>query len=87
MSKILQFPNQEEESIAQSLVEGYGLEFPVDADKFFEIFLRFEDGGTVVELFDELIEAFPDKKESILSFPMYAEVDGELVRVKLPEKD
>lgn len=50
MSKILQFPNQEEESIAQSLVEGYGLEFPVDADKFFDIFFRFEDGGTVGEL-------------------------------------
>jgi hypothetical protein len=30
--------------------------------------------------------ALPDKKESILNFPMYAEVDGELVRVRLPEK-
>ena len=39
------------------------------------------------ELFDELIEAFPDKKESILNFPMYAEIDGELVRVRLPDKD
>ncbi len=62
-------------------MERYGLEFPVDADKFFEIFLRFENGGAVGGLFDELIEAFPDKKESILNFPMYAEVDGELVRV------
>jgi hypothetical protein len=31
--------------------------------------------------------AFPDKKESILNVPMYAEVDGKLVRATLPEKD
>ena len=87
MSKILQFPNQEEESIAQSLVEGYGLEFPKDADKFFDIFFRFEDGGTVGELFDALVEAFPEKKESILNVPMYVEIDGELKRAKLLRED
>ena len=39
------------------------------------------------ELFDELIEAFPEKRESILNFPMYTEIDGELVWATLPEKD
>ena len=52
------------------------------------VFFGYEEGEkTVGELFDELIEAFPDKKESILNFPMYAEIDGELVRVRLPERD
>ncbi len=87
MADVIQFPNQAERSIAQ-FVEGFGLEYPKDAKKFFEIFFGHEDGEKPVgELFDELIEAFPEKKESILNFPMYAEVDGELVRVRLPEKD
>jgi hypothetical protein len=87
MADIIQFPNQDERSIAQ-FIEGFGLEYPKDAEKFFEIFFGHEDAEKPVgELFDELIEAFPDKKESILNFPMYAEIDGELVRVRLPEKD
>jgi hypothetical protein len=87
MADIIPFPNQDERSIAQ-FIEGFGLEYPKDAEKFFEIFFEQEDGEkTVGELFDELIEAFPDKKESILNFPMYAEVDGELVRVRFPDKD
>ncbi|MCK5418908.1 MAG: hypothetical protein KAI93_10390 [Desulfobacterales bacterium] len=87
MADIIQFPNQDERAIAQ-FVKGFGLEYPKDAEKFFEIFFGHEEGEkTVGELFDELIEAFPDKKESILNFPMYAEIDGELVRVRLPEKD
>ena len=87
MADIIQFQNQGERSIAQ-FVEGFGLEYPEDAEKFFEIFFGHEEGEkTVGELFDELIEAFPDKKESILNFPMYAEIDGELVRVRLPDKD
>ncbi len=86
MADVIQFPNQEEKSIPQLFVEGYGLEFPKDVDMFFEIFLGFEDGGTIGELFDALIEAFPDKKESILNVPIYAEADGKLVRARLPEK-
>ena len=87
MADIIQFPDQDERAIAQ-FIEGFGLEYPKDAEKFCEIFFGYEEGEkTVGELFDELIEAFPDKKESILNFPMYAEVDGELVRVRLPEKD
>ena len=87
MADIIQFQNQDERSIAQ-FIEGFGLEYPKDAEKFFEIFFGGEDGEKPVgELFDALIEAFPDKKESILNFPMYAEIDGELVRVRLPDKD
>ena len=87
MADIIQFPNQNERVLAQ-FVEGFGLEYPEDAEKFFEIFFGGEDGEKPVgELFDALIEAFPDKKESILNVPMYAEIDGELVRVRLPDKD
>ena len=87
MPDVIQFPNQNERALAQ-FVEGFGLEYPKDAEKFFEIFFGYEEGDkTVEELFDELIEAFPDKKESILNFPMYAEIDGELVRVRLPDRD
>jgi hypothetical protein len=87
VANIIRFQNPDERAIAQ-FVEGFGLEYPKDAEKFFEIFFGQEDGEKPVgELFDELIEAFPDKKESILNFPMYAEIDGELVRVRLPDKD
>jgi len=87
VADIKQFQNQDERSIAQ-FIEGFVLEYPKDVEKFFEIFFGHEDAEKPVgELFDELIEAFPDKKESILNFPMYAEIDGELVRVRLPEKD
>jgi hypothetical protein len=87
MADIIQFQNEDEKSIAQ-FIEGFGLAYPKDAEKFFEIFFGYEEGEkTVGELFDELIEAFPDKKESIMNFPMYAEIDGELVRVRLPKKD
>ena len=87
MADIIQFQNEDERSIAQ-FIEGFGLEYPKDAEKFCEIFFGGEDGEKPVgELFDKLIEAFPDKKESILNFPMYAEIDGELVRVRLPDKD
>ena len=82
-----QFQNEAERSTAQ-FIEGFGLEYPKDAEKFCEIFFEYEEGEkTVGEVFDELIEAFPDKKESILNFPMYAEINGELVRVRLPDKD
>ena len=85
MADIRQFQSPDERSIAQ-FIEGFDLEYPKDAEKFFEIFFGYEEGEkTVGEVFDELIEAFPDKKESILNFPMHAEIDGELVRVRLPD--
>ena len=89
MAEVIQFPipKQNVMYIVKTFIEGFGLEFPKDYEKFAEVMGRFDDGGTVGELFDALIEAFPDKKESILDFPMYAEIDGKLVRVRLPEKD
>ena len=73
--------------VTQRLMEGFGLEFPKDADKFVEIFTRKGDeGGTFGHLIDELIEAFPDKKEVILSIPVHTTTDGE-VHVELPSKD
>jgi hypothetical protein len=86
MADIIQFPNINERAIAQ-FVEGFGLEYPNDAKKLFEIIGRFKGGGTMGKLFDALVEAFPDKKERILNTPIYAKIDGELVRVRLPEKD
>ena len=54
-------------------MEGFGLEFPKDADKFFEIFERFAEGGTLGSLQDDLVEAFPEKRESILGVPVYVD--------------
>ena len=56
-------------------MEGFGLEFPQDADNFLDIFERFADGGTFDQLTNELCEAFPDKRESILSVPAYVDKD------------
>jgi hypothetical protein len=54
MADIIQFPDQNEKAIAQ-FVEGFGLEYPKDFKKFFEIFFGYEEGEkTVGEVFDEL---------------------------------
>jgi hypothetical protein len=56
-----------EKSFTQRFMEGFGLEFPEDADKFLQAFTRFsEGGGTFGQLIVELVEAFPEKKERIL---------------------
>lgn len=58
----------EEKSFTQEYIEGFGLEFPKDSDKFLEIFEKFsKQEGTFDQFVDELIEAFPDRKESILN--------------------
>jgi len=62
----------EEKCFSQRLMEGFGLEFPKDADKFLEIFERFSEGGTLGQLHGDLAKAFPEKSESILSVPVYA---------------
>ena len=36
----------EEKCFTERFMEGFGLEFPKDANKFLEIFERFADGGT-----------------------------------------
>ena len=87
MADVIQFPKENPKYIIKTIIEGFGLEYPKDHPKFAEVFSRFDEMLTIGELFAALIEAFPDKKESILDFPMYAEVDGKMVRVRLPEED
>jgi hypothetical protein len=44
------------------------------------------EGGTLGKMFDAMIEAFPDKKETILSIPVHRTTDGE-VQIHLLSKD
>ena len=67
----------EQKSVTQKFIEGFGLEFPQDAEKFIEIFERFADGGTLGQFTADLCEAFPEKRESILSVPVYVDKDDE----------
>jgi len=58
----------------QRFMEGFGLEFPKDADRFVEIFTRFaEAGGTFGQFIDELVVAPPEKKDQISGLPIYTE--------------
>jgi hypothetical protein len=87
MADLIQFPKENPTYIIKTFIEGFGLEYPKDFEKFLEVMSRFDEGGTVEEFYDALVEAFPDKKESIMNFPMYTEVDGELVRIRFPDKE
>jgi hypothetical protein len=87
MAEVIRFPKDNPKYIIKTFIEGFGLEFPKDYEKFAEVMGRFENGGTARELYDALIETFPDKKESILAFPMYIEVNGELIMIRFSEKD
>ena len=78
---------QAEKSFTQKAVEGWGLEYPKDVEKFLEVFEKStEEGGTLGGIFEALIEAFPDKKETILRVPVHQTVDGE-VHLILPSKE
>jgi hypothetical protein len=55
----------EDKYLTQRREAGFGLESPKDAEKFLKIFERFADGGTFGQLLADLLEAFPDKRESI----------------------
>ena len=70
-------------------MEGFGLDYPEDADKFREVFFKFaDDGGTVKQFFKAMINAFPDKRNSILNIPMYSEDDnGNPIRVRVAIDD
>ena len=58
-------------------MERFELEFPKDAKKFTEMIEKnFSENGTLGQLFDDLAEALPEKRESILSIPIYVD-DGE----------
>ena len=59
----------DEKCFTQRFMEAFGLEFPKDAYRFVEIFNRFsEDGGIFGQLIDELVEAFPEKRDRILGY-------------------
>ena len=68
----------EDKCFTQRFIEGFGLEFPKDADKFLEIFERFAEGGSFEQLQGDLVEAFPDKQETILSIPVDTTADDEV---------
>jgi hypothetical protein len=57
----------------------FPLVYPEDLEKFHEVFFKFTDkGGSLNQLFKDLVEAFPDKKEKILNVPMFKTIDGEV---------
>ena len=62
----------DEKCMTQKLMEGFGLEFPKDARKFAEIFLKSEDGD-LDQLLNDLVKTFPEKRESILSVPVHVD--------------
>ena len=66
-----------EKFITQNFMEGFGLDYPKDLERFNEVFGKFTgNGGSLYQLFKELVEAFPDKKEKILKAPMFTILDG-----------
>jgi hypothetical protein len=78
----------EEKCFTQKYIEGFGLEFPKDANKFLEVMEKSDkENWTLGQFFEALIKAFPDKKESILNVPAYADVDGELRKAELHKED
>jgi hypothetical protein len=68
-----------EKFITQNFMEGFGLDYPKDLEKFNEVFGKYTaNGGSLNQLFKDLVEAFPDKKEKILNAPMLVTLDGEV---------
>ena len=77
--------NHGEKSFTQKALEGFGLDYPDDVEKFLEVLeASTGEGGTLGGMFEALIEAFPDKKDRILNVPLFTEIDGEVHRVTLP---
>jgi hypothetical protein len=67
-----------EKFITQKFIEGFGLDYPEDLEKFHEVFFKFTDkGGSLNQLFKDLVKAFPDKKEKILNVSMFKTIDKE----------
>jgi hypothetical protein len=72
----------EEKCFIQKYIESFGLEFPKDASKFFEVMEKSdEENWTLEQFFEALVKAFPEKKDRILSIPLFTEIDGEVFRV------
>jgi hypothetical protein len=69
----------EEKFISQKFMEGFGLNYPKDLEKFKEVFGTFTgNGGSLYQLCKDLAKAFPDKKEKILNAPMFTIMDEEV---------
>jgi hypothetical protein len=65
-----------EKFITQKFIEDFGLDYPKDLEKFNEVFFNFtREGGSLNQLFKDLVEAFPDKKEKIRNVPMFTTID------------
>ena len=74
-----------EKFITQKFMEGFGLDYPQDLERFNEVFVKFTgNGGSLYQLFKDLVEAFPDKKEKMLNAPMFTTLDGEVHEGKPP---
>jgi len=68
-----------EKFITQKFMEGFGLDYPEDLEKFHGVFIKFTDrGGSLNQLFRDLVEAFPDKKEKIQNAPMFTSTEKEV---------
>ena len=77
-----------EKFIAREFMEDFGLDYPEDLEKFHAVFFKFTaEGGSLDQLFKDLIEAFPEKKDRILNVPLFAEIDGEMNRATLPVEE
>ena len=58
-----------------------------DGIKFLEVLeAEGSDQWTVTQLFEAMIDAIPEKKETILSIPVHRTIDGE-VHIELLSKD
>ena len=79
--------NHGEKSFTQKAVEGWGLDYPQDVEKFLEVLEESTgEGGTLEGMFNAMIKAFPEKKETILSIPVHRTADGE-IQIHLLSKD
>jgi hypothetical protein len=68
-----------EKFITQNFLEGFGLDYPKDLEKFNAVFGKFtENGGSLYQLTKDLVNAFPDKKEKILNAPMFTTIYGQV---------
>jgi len=77
-----------EKFITQNFMEGFGLDYPEDLEKFHEVFFNFtREGGSLNQLFKDLVQVFPDKKEKIQNAPMFTTTEKEVPVGRLATDD
>jgi hypothetical protein len=77
-----------EKFITQKFMEGFGLDYPEDLEKFNEVFSNFtREGGSPNQLLEDLVKAFHDKNEKIRNAPMFTTIDGEVHDIQLGTDD